>query len=157
MGYIVQIASLLAMYGQAKNAALDREDEAKQAKDDAAQHAELIRKYAKAQRASAQAAFVAGGVDTSVGTPLVIDSSINRDSEFDVYNTLLSGKRTSRSLRQQASSTRAAANIELASSVLSMGASYAQGGWKRSPGNYGGYGGTGYGSGILISGESMNA
>jgi hypothetical protein len=158
MGWVVPVItaiSALQQYGQARNAALDREDEAKQAKDEALQHAELIRRAAKAQRAAAQAAFVGGGVDTGTGTPLTIDSSITNDSEYDAYNALLSGSRNARSLRQQANETRTQGAFN-AASTLAGGYQYAKSGWKKSPGVDPGYGGTGYGGGVSISGATMN-
>lgn len=148
--------SALAQYGQANAKARDEKYDATVAQADAKAHAELIRRAAKAQRAAAQAAYVGGGVDSGTGSALMISESITRDSELDAYNAILTGTRQARSLRSQASQTRAQGAINAGATVLS-GAAGPNSGWKRSPMTYQAYGGTGYAGADLNTGMRMDA
>jgi hypothetical protein len=55
--------------------------------------AKQIRRRAIEARGAARAGFAASGVDVDSGTPKAVDEQMIWDSEYDVMNTLLSGKR----------------------------------------------------------------
>lgn len=97
------------------------------------QHAEKIRRMAKAQRGEANAALAASGVKLGEGTPLAIQKDIAQKSEEDALSAMLTGSRAIKSGEDQADMLRASGDAALvgsAVSVLSTGAN-AYGNWKR--------------------------
>lgn len=100
--------------------------------------ADKVRKQLKAARGAAATDFAASGVKIGTGTPLVIDQEIVDDNEENALQEILYGSRKGTRLEQEASGLRLAGkNAEregfmgAAGSVLSGGAQYYGGGWKR--------------------------
>ncbi len=129
--------------GQQQKAAMD--DQAQIARNDAAYkadaakaQAEKIRRLGKAQRGEAKAALAASGVKLGEGTPLELEKDIAQKSEEDALSALLTGKRITQSANDEAAMLQRAGNnavtnsyFSAGSSVLSAGATYAKGGWKK--------------------------
>lgn len=80
---------------QARNDAAYREDAARQ-------QAEKIRKMARAQRGEAAAALARSGVKLGEGTPLEIDKEITVGGEEDALSAILTGGRSAATARQEA-------------------------------------------------------
>lgn len=112
--------------------------QAGQQQDAAAAQADQIRRAAKRQRASAEAAYATGGVDVGVGSPIAVDNEIARGGELDALNTIITGGRGADSLTQeaiaygkQANAARMAGYGQAASTLLSAGAgAMSAAGWR---------------------------
>lgn len=115
------------------------EDQAQIAENNAAyeadankQHAEKIRRMAKAQRGEANAALAASGVKLGEGTPMAIQKDIIQKSEEDALSAMLTGSRALKSGSDQADMLRASGEAASTSgyiTALSTGAT-AYGNWK---------------------------
>ena len=92
---------------QAANFSADQDEiEAAQTRDAYRDQAEKIRRIGRAQASEAKAAYGASGVSIGSGTPVLINEQIDRDTESDAYNTILTGNRRADSLETQANMTR---------------------------------------------------
>lgn len=96
--------------------------------DAAVAQADKIRKAARAQAGSANAALAASGVSVGDGTPIRINEQIYQDSEQDAYNTLLTGSRAQRTANNQANVITAQGNSAMVSGALNAGSSLLAGG-----------------------------
>lgn len=86
--------------------------------------AKQIRRRALEARGAARAGYAASGVDVSEGSPAGVDERIVWDSEYDVMNALLSGKRRAAAAKAGGAASAASYN---ASALSSVGNQY--GGW----------------------------
>lgn len=112
------------------NAEMARREGNQQA-DAAVAQAEKIRKAGRAAAGQANVAMAASGVAIGEGTPIRINEQINRDSESDAYNTLLTGVRRQNAANDQAgmlqyegNAARTAGYLNAGASLLSAGANY---------------------------------
>lgn len=120
--------------------------QAGQAQDGAAAEAEQIRQAARRQRAAAQAAYAASGVDVGTGSAIKIDQTIAKGGEYDALNAIISGGNGAKSLTAEAltygkaaKAARTAGYASAASTLMSAGASYAQAsGWRQNGPGYSG-------------------
>lgn len=86
--------------------------------------AKQIRRRALEARGAARAGYASSGVDVSEGSPAGVDERIVWDSEYDVMNALLSGKRRAAAAKAGGAASAASYN---ASALSSVGNQY--GGW----------------------------
>ncbi len=137
VGTVGTIYSGMQQAAAADDQAQIAENNAAYEADAAKQHAEKIRRMAKAQRGEANAALAASGVKLGEGTPLAIQKDIIQKSEEDALSAMLTGSRALKSGSDQADMLRASGNaamtgafVSAGSTVLSAGANYTSGKWK---------------------------
>ena len=118
------------------NAEMTRREGNQQA-DAAVAQAEKIRRAGQAAASQANASLAASGVAIGEGTAVRINEQINKDSENDAFNTLLTGSRRQRAASDQAgmlqyegNAAQTAGYISAGASLLSSGANYGK--WKTS-------------------------
>lgn len=115
--------------------------QAGQQQDAANAQAEMIRRAARRQAAQAEASLSASGVVVDAGTPLVINTEIERGGEYDALMSILGADRESAvlaresvALGRQAKGQRKAGYINAINTVMQMGQAAASagagGGWR---------------------------
>lgn len=110
------------------------------AQDAANAQAELIRRAARRQAAEAAAALAGSGVSVDAGTPLVINTEIQRGAESDALMTILGADRESSALQyesealgKRAQAQRKAGYMNAMNSLLQSGANaMSASGWRSS-------------------------
>ena len=122
IGAAVSIAGTLAQ-GQAQKKAAQAEAAqaeliASQQQEAAADEAARIRKAGEKTKGAARAQMAANGIRVDEGTALRIDEEIERDSEMDAMNTLLTGQRRAQASQFAASQARARGSNAQTASVL---------------------------------------
>lgn len=115
---------------QAANAdAQIMDTQAAQQRQQAEDEADRIRVAARKTKGAARAQMAANGIAVNEGTALTIEDDINRESERDAFNVLLTGKRRADAATYQAAQARARGGNATSASVLGSVSTGLQG-WK---------------------------
>jgi hypothetical protein len=92
---------------------------ARMEESDAKAKAKGIRRLAREARGAATAGFASSGVDVSSGSAALVDEQIVRDSEMDVMNALLTGKRRAKYARDSGKAAGDAYALQTAGNIYS--------------------------------------